>query len=64
MIVCNAYLMYRLYFMITPFVSAGGSHETRSDWDDLTTTLISAGGPGTAKPKENANHWNIYFTLL
>lgn len=41
--------MYKLYFVMIPFGSLGGSHETKSESDDLTTTFISDGGPGTKK---------------
>lgn len=39
--------MYKLYFVMMPFGSLGGSQDTISDCKDLTTTLISDGGPGT-----------------
>jgi hypothetical protein len=41
------YLVYRLYFVMMPFGSVGGSHDTSNDCGELTTTLMSAGDPGT-----------------
>jgi len=43
------YLLYKVYFVSCPFCSTGGRHETKNASIDVWTTLISAGGPGTAK---------------
>lgn len=41
--------LYKLYLVITPLGSKGGSQDTSSDCGELTTTLMSAGGPGTVQ---------------
>jgi hypothetical protein len=49
------YLVYRLYFVMMPFGSVGGSHDTSSDCGELTTTLMSAGDPGAETKFSLAN---------
>lgn len=44
---------YTLYFVITPFFAAGSFHVTIAESIEETTTLMSAGGPGTDRCVRN-----------
>lgn len=48
----KADLVYRLYLVMIPLGSFGGSHDTRRDCGELIRTFISPAGPGADKQRQ------------
>lgn len=56
---------YKVNFVITPLECSGGFQLTRIVSEDITTALISAGGPGTETEKstsEGNDSFHIHIT--